>query len=196
MKEAHLAGAKKKARREGRLIVFINESGLSQRPTRVRTWALRGHSPVVQFHFNWDHVSIIAGLHLTGVNFHLHDGAIKKEEVVEFLKALAAHHRRRLLILWDGTRPHRSALVRDYVDSTERQIIIERLPVYAPELNPIEFLWAWLKRHALANFYPDTLDELHQGARSKLKSAQRRSSIIVACRSQATLFYCHEVTYF
>ena len=188
MEEAHLACAQKKAIREGRLIVFIDESGLSQRPTRVRTWAVKGQSPVVQFHFNWDHVSIIAGLHLTGVTFRLHDGSIKKEEVVAFLKALKAHHRRRMLIIWDGARPHRSQLVRDYVDSTEGDIVIERLPAYAPELNPVEYLWAWLKRHALANFCPDTLDQLHQGARSNLKSAQRRSSIIAACWSQASLF--------
>jgi len=45
---------KKNPRREGRLILFIDESGLSQRPTRARTWALKGHSPVVQFCFNWD----------------------------------------------------------------------------------------------------------------------------------------------
>jgi transposase len=52
--------------------------------------------------------------------------------------------------------------------------VIETLPAYAPELNPVEYLWAWLKRHALANFCPETLDELHCGARAKLKSAQRR----------------------
>ena len=188
MEEAHLARAQKKARREGRLILFIDESGLSQRPTRVRTWALKGHSPVLQFHFNWDHVSIIAGMHLAGVTFRLHDGAIKKEEVLEFLKALQAHYRRPLLIIWDGARPHCSRLVRDYVDSTGGQIVVERLPGYAPELNPVEYLWAWLKRHALANFCPDTLTELHLGARSKLKSAQRRSTIIAACWSQANLF--------
>ena len=93
-----------------------------------------------------------------------------------------------MLIIWDGARPHRSQLVREYVDSTEGDIVIERLPAYAPELNPVEYLWAWLKRHALANFGPDTLDQLHQGARSKLKSAQRRSSIIAACWSEANLF--------
>ena len=188
MEEAHLAAAQKKARREGRLIVFIDESGLSQRPTRVRTWALKGHSPVVQFCFNWDHVSIIAGMHLAGVTFRLHDGAVRKEEVVEFLKALKAHYRRRLLIIWDGAKPHRSRLVADYVDSTEGQIAVERLPAYAPELNPVEYLWAWLKRHALANFCPDTLTELQHGARSKLKSAQRRSTIVAACWAQASLF--------
>lgn len=188
MEEAHLACAQKKARREGRLIIFVDESGISQRPTRVRTWALKGESPVVQFHFNWDHVSIIAGMHLSGVTFRLHDGAIHKEEVVEFLKALNAHYRRKLLIIWDGAKPHRSHLVRDYVTSTGGQIVVERLPAYAPEMNPVEYLWAWLKRHALANYCPHTLDELHHDARAKLKSAQRRSAIITACWSQAELF--------
>lgn len=170
------------------MILFVDESGISQRPTRVRTWAPKGDSPVVQFHFNWDHVSIIAGLHLSGVTFRLYDGAIRKEEVVDFLKAFKAHYRRKLLILWDGAKPHRSRLVREYIDSTEGQIVVERLPAYAPELNPVEYLWAWLKRHALANFCPDTLAELHDGARAQLKSAQRRSDIIAACWSQAKLF--------
>jgi putative transposase len=44
------------------LIVFIDESGLSERPTRVRTWAPKGQTPIIQFHFNWTHVSVVAGL--------------------------------------------------------------------------------------------------------------------------------------
>jgi transposase len=109
---------------------------------------------VVQFCFNWDHISVIAGMHFTGVCFRLHEGSVRKEEVVEFLKALKAHYRRALLIVWDGAKPHRSRWVRDYVDSTQGQLQIESLPPYAPEINPVEYLWAWLKRHALANFCP------------------------------------------
>ena len=48
-----LAGVKKKAKNEGRTIVFIDESGLSQRPHRCRTWAPRGQTPVLQYNFNW-----------------------------------------------------------------------------------------------------------------------------------------------
>jgi transposase len=143
---------------------------------------------VVQFCFNWDHVSVIAGMHFTGACFRLHKGSVRKEEVVEFLKALKTHLRRRLLIIWDGAKPHRSRLVREYVDSTEGHIQIAPLPAYAPELNPVEYLWAWLKRHALANFCPDTLAELQHTARGRLRSAQRRSGIIAACWTQAELF--------
>jgi transposase len=143
---------------------------------------------VVQFHFNWDHVSVIAGMHFRGVCFRFHQGSVRKEEVVEFLKALKTHYRRPLLVLLDGAKPHRSRLVRDYVDSTQGHTQIEFLPPYAPELNPVEYLWAWLKRHALANFCPDTLAELQYTARGKLKSAQRRSAIIASCWAQAELF--------
>jgi hypothetical protein len=89
-----LARAQKKCSAERRLIVFIDECGLSQRPTRVRTWAPKGCTPVVQFHFNWKHVSAIAGLTRTNFLFRLCDGAVKSAQIVEFLKALRSQLRR------------------------------------------------------------------------------------------------------
>lgn len=142
----------------------------------------------MQFCFNWDHLSIIAGMHLKGVCFRIHEGSVKKEQALAFLKALGSHYRQPLLVIWDGARPHRSRLVRDYVDSTDGRLQIEFLPAYATELNPVEYLWAWLKRHALANFCPETLTELQRTARGKLKSAQRRSAIIASCWKQQDLF--------
>src|ERR1700755_3451922 len=99
------------------MIVFVDESGISERPTRVRTWAPQGQTPVIQFHFSWSHVSIIAGLSRTNCLFRLHEGSIKKEQIVAFLKALKEHLHCRLLIIWDGLRAHRSRLVREYLDS-------------------------------------------------------------------------------
>lgn len=153
----------------------------------MRTWAPKGQTPVIQFHFNWNHVSVIAGLTRINFLFRLHEGSVKKEQVVEFLKALRTHLKRPLLIVWDGARPHRNHLVRDYLDSTEGDVQVAFLPPYAPDLNPVEYLWAWLKRHAMANFCPDRLAELHATARNKLKCAQHRPSIIAACWTQASL---------
>lgn len=133
-------------------------------------------------------MSIIAGLSHTQCMFRLHPGSIKKEQIVAFLKALYEHLNCKLLIIWDGLRAHRSRLVREYVDALKGQIQIAFLPPYSPDLNPVEYLWAWLKRHALANYCPSNLAELHTAARNKLKSAQRRPSIIAACWAQATLW--------
>ena len=209
-----MAWAQKKAKRESRLIVFIDESGLSERPTRVRTWAPKGQTPVIQFYFNWTHNSVIAGLSRTNCLFRMYEGSIKKEQH-EFLKALRAHLKRPLLIIWDGLKAHKSKLVREYLDSTGGDIQMAFLPPYSPDLNPVEYLWAWLKRHALANFCPANLDELNTTARNKLsrkrraapsflaprggragrspalgvlKSAQHRPSIIAACWVQAGLW--------
>ena len=143
---------------------------------------------MVQFPFNWKHVSAIAGLTRTSFAFRLYDGAIKSAQVVEFLRALRAQLKRRLLIVWDGAAQHKSRIVRDYLDGTNGAMQMARLPSYAPELNPVEYLWAWLKRHALANFCPHSLAELKLTARSKLRSGQRRQSIITACWKQAELW--------
>jgi len=142
----------------------------------------------VQFHFNWKQLSIIAGLTLSSCCFRLFPGTIKSEQIVIFLKALRRQFRQRLLIIWDGLRAHRSRLVRDYVDSTRGRLQRPFLPPSAPELNPVEYLWAWLKRHALANFCPANIYVLHKTARNKLRSAQRRTTIIAACWKQASLF--------
>ncbi len=179
--------AQKKACREGRLIVFIDESGLSERPARVRSWAPKGCTPAIQFHFNWTHLSVIAALSPSNCLFRLHKGSIRKEQAVEFLRALKAHLKQPLLVIWDGLRAHRSHLVRDHAESLDGHIYLAFLPAYSPDLNPVEYLWAWLKRHALANYCPNGLAELKTTAPNKLESAQHRPSIINACWAQAGL---------
>ena len=88
------------------MIVFVDESGFSQRPCRVATWAPRGHTPVIQYHFNWDQLSVIAGLTRWNCYFRMHQGAIDRFLVVEFLKALVRTIKRPLLILWDSLPAH------------------------------------------------------------------------------------------
>ena len=111
MEEAGVARAKKKALKEGRILVFIDESGLSQRPHRCRTWAPRGQTPILQYNFNWKTLSVAAGLTLWNFYFRIYAGAIKKEQVVDFLAALLRHLHQPLLIVWDRLPAHRSRLV-------------------------------------------------------------------------------------
>lgn len=170
------------------MIVFIDESGLSERPTRVRTWAPRGQTPVIQFHFNWKQLSMIAGVTFTNFYFRLYPGSIKSPQIVEFLQALRSQIGQPLLIIWDGLRAHRSRLVKSWLDELDGEIVMDFLPPYSPDLNPVEYLWAWVKRHAMANYCPDSFDELKSTARSKLRSAQRRETLITAFWKQAELF--------
>ena len=101
---------------------------------------------------------------------------------------MRAQLKRKLLIVWDGAAQHKSRIVREYLDSTKGAIQMALLPGYSPDLNPVEYLWAWLKRHALANFCPHSLAELKKTARNRLRSGQHRQSIITACWKQADLW--------
>jgi hypothetical protein len=106
-----VAGHQKKAQKEGRTIVFIDESGLSQRPHRCRTWAPRGQTPILQYHFNWKTISVAAGMTLWNFYFQLFDKTIAKEEVVVFLSYLVQRMPTPLLIVWDRLPAHKSRLV-------------------------------------------------------------------------------------
>src|SRR6185436_17690819 len=173
MEDQALAGAQKKATREGRIIIFIDESGISERPHRVSTWAPKGQTPVLQYSFTWKQLSAVAGVSFWNIYFKLVQGAVR------------AHlGDRKLLIVWDRLQAHRSRLVREYVESQEGAIHLEFLPPYAPELNPVEYLWAHWKHHELANFCPKDFAELTVYARAKLR---RRKTLIVAFWKQAEL---------
>jgi hypothetical protein len=103
--------------KEGRTVVFLDESGLSQRPHRCRTWSRRGHTPVLQYHFNWKTLSVIAGITLWNFYFRLYPGAIRTPQVVAFLKHLLRHIPGKLLLVWDRLPAHRSRVVQQFVAS-------------------------------------------------------------------------------
>lgn len=184
-----MACFKKKALQQRRIIVFVDESGLSTKPTRVRTWALRGQTPYLHESFNWKSLSIIGGLCLHRFYFQIHKGSIKSQQVIEFIGHLQRQLRgRRILLLWDGAPIHRSRLVQNYIASTGGRVLVERFPAYAPEINPVEYMWAHLKSHEIGNLIATEAWELSLEATKALRRMRRRPSIITACYAQAELW--------
>jgi transposase len=188
MEASGLARFKKKARQQRRTIVFVDESGLSTRPTRVRTWAPRGQTPVLHETFNWKSHSIIGGLALWRFYFQIHAGSIKSPQVVEFLQHLQRHIRGKMLVIWDGASIHRSLLVKQWVAASRGRLMVERLPAYAPELNPVEYMWGHLKTHEIANLIVTKAWELSLEATAALRRMRRRPSIVAACYTQSELW--------
>jgi len=173
---------------EGRTIVFIDESGLTERPQRVRTWAPKGQTSVLQYHYNWKMLSAIAGVTWRNFYFRLYPGTIRSPQVVDFLGHLLRQLPENLLVIWDGLRSHRSGLVRGFIGRQKGRVVLEFLPAYAPELNPVEYLWGYWKHHALANFCPKTFEELSVHACRALQRAQHSRPLVQAFWKQARLF--------
>ncbi|HVB58841.1 MAG TPA: hypothetical protein VNE63_20745, partial [Candidatus Acidoferrales bacterium] len=69
------------------------------------------HTPVLQYHFNWKTLSVIAGIRLWNFYFRLYPGAIHAPHVVAFLKHLLRHIPGKLLLVWDRLPAHRSRVV-------------------------------------------------------------------------------------
>lgn len=182
-----MAGAKKKSLKEGRTLVFVDESGLSERPSIIRTWAPKGQTPQLVFSHAWGKLSVIAGITWREFYFRLYRGSIKGRQAVEFLGHLRRQLPGRLLVIWDGLAVHRSRTVRGYVERTAGDLVLAQLPAYAPELNPVEYIWGHLKRHALANFCAKDLPHLGREARRQLRRSQRRPALIRAFWHQAEL---------
>lgn len=142
---------------------------------------------MLQYSFCWHQLSAIAGVTFWQFYFRLFPGSIKAPQVVEFLRALRRQIEGPLLIIWDGLRAHRSKLVRQYVEANEEGIQLEFLPAYAPELNPVEYIWGYLKNHEVGNLCARNLHQVSHFARRRLKSMQRRPQLVSAFWAQAQL---------
>jgi transposase len=107
--------------------------------------------------------------------------------VVDFLQALLRHIPGPLLIVWDRLSAHRSRITRDFIAGHAERLWVEYLPGYAPELNPVEYIWGYWKQHALPNVCPKDYWALGETARWTLKRMRRRHRLITAFWQQAEL---------
>lgn len=141
-------------------------------------------------------VSIVAALAVTptgrvrGMFFRLLvDQNVLKQDFVRFLRALRREFGATpLTIVWDRLQAHRSPEVRLF--ASENRITLEYLPPYAPELNPVEFLWSHLKMNALANFAPASSQHLARSARRAGRSLQRQPDLMRRIAYRCRLFFC------
>jgi transposase len=143
---------------------------------------------VLQYSFSWKQMSVIAGVTFWRFYFRLYNGSIRTPQVLEFLKVLQATIKKKLLIIWDRLQAHRSKLVRRHVDAQKGRLSVEFLPAYAPEMNPVECVWGYLKHHAMPNYCARDLGDLALRARRNLRSMQRRPTLVCAFWQQAELF--------
>ena len=159
-----LAADQKKTTRLAAHLVFQDESGFFLNPLVRRTWAVAGQTPI--FHHSGrrhQHVSAVGAVtisprrHRLGLLLRLHaDQAFNQDRAIEFLQQLLRQLPGHIVLVWDRLPAHRGAKVREFV----ARLHLEFLPAYAPELNPVEYLWSWLKTNPLANRCAPNLDQL------------------------------------
>jgi transposase len=122
------------------------------------TWAPRGHTPVLRHRFSWKRLSMAAALAYAPdrsqarLVFQTRPGAYNDESLIEFLQAVHDELAdAKVTLIWDGLPSHRSRRMQAWIRTQRRWLVVERLPGYAPDLNPVEGLWGNVKGTVLAN---------------------------------------------
>lgn len=156
------------------------------------TWAPRGKTPVLRTKLrSWKRMSAIGALSYrrcgaARIFLRLHRGEVRAPQIRQFLQHLLRHLPGRIVVLWDGLAAHRAKLIRTWADEHPR-IRLVRLPAYAPELNPVEGLWAWTKGTRLANVCADSLDPVARRVRNGMRCARRSSALLWSFLEKAGL---------
>jgi transposase len=160
---------------------------VSEGPHQVRAWAPRGQTPVLQYHFTWKVLSAAAGITWWNFYFRLYRRTLRGAEVIDFLGHLLRHLPGRLLIVWDGLPAHRGPPVKEFIAAQRGRLALEQLPAYAPELNPLEYIWGYWQHHQLPNFCPRDFAQLSHHARRALRRMRRRPPLVRSFWHQAAL---------
>ena len=191
-----MAGSKKNAREQKAWIFFPDESGISQHPSVRRTWAPKGETPVLIHAFNQSKVSVSTVLgyrwdgQRTRLFFRTRPGSYNAESLVAFLKDLhQTLGAQKVILIWDGLPAHRSHIMQTYLATQSGWLRVERLPGYAPDLNPVELLWGNIKGQELANRCSQDLEEAVAALSSGMTRVRRRRKLAFSFLQHAGLSF-------
>jgi transposase len=167
-------------------------------PLVRRTWAPLGETPILVHRTRGlRKVSVIATLCLSPafrtvrLFFQVQvKGNITGIVVMDFLKQLLRQLHGPVILIWDRLQAHRCREVQKYIQSS-RRILMWYLPPYAPELNPVEYAWCYLKMNPLANAAPPDVNALGKMACRRGRSLSRRSGLLRSFVTHSPLFSGH-----
>jgi transposase len=181
-----LAPDQKKAIEEERTLVFVDQTGFYLLPGVVRTYAPVGQTPMIRAPLSRDHLSAMGGITPAGkLYLTVQERAYRGQDVVRFLQHLLRHIAGKLLVIWDGAPIHRSQAVQEYLaGGAARWIHLEQFPSYAPELNPAEGIWNYLKRVELKNRCCQSISHLYYELGKAKERLRHKSKVILGCIKQ------------
>lgn len=156
----------------------------------VRTYAPVGQTPLMEVKLTRDHLSAMGGITPEGRIFmQTQDHSYKGPDVVRFLQLLLREVPGKLLVIWDGATIHRCQAVKDFLaKGGAKRVHLERLPAYAPELNPQEGVWNLLKRVELKNVCCLDVQHVEVQLRRAKERLRHHKSVLRQCFAHAGCF--------
>lgn len=169
--------------------MFIDEAGFYLLAAALRTYAPRGQTPILRFPLSRDHLSAVSAITPNGKLYSMvQEAAFDGVTLVRFLRHLLRHIPGKLLIIWDGLPAHRSRAIKDFLSQgAAKRIHLEQLPSYAPDLNPDEGIWRYLKYVEMKNLCCKDLNQLRHELHKAIARLRHKSHVIEGCFQQVHL---------
>jgi DDE superfamily endonuclease len=194
-----VAAGKKLAAERGAWICFEDEAGHTLRPPKARTWAPRGHTPVIPVSGKGSGRISVAGLFclksgqrprlLYRIKIHrARKGERRSFAETDYVRLLDAAHqylKAPIVVIWDNLNTHISTTMRRLITNRDWLHVIQ-LPAYAPDLNPTEGVWSHVKR-SLGNLAATSVDHLATIVRNRLNRIQYRPNLLNGFLTQTGL---------
>jgi transposase len=137
---------KRRALEENAEILFIDESGVRSDSVLGKTWGLKGKRTVVETTGARQSINAISAVSESGAFwFDVYEGGMNAARFLESLKKLMKWRSRPVFLVLDGHPAHRAKIVKEYVESLRGKLELHFLPGYAPDLNPDELVWNYVK---------------------------------------------------
>lgn len=163
-----------RARREGAVVLWLDQTGIRSDAAVGVTWAPVGKTPVVGKTGKRFSVNAMCAIGNKGeLYFTVYTGSFNAGVFLPFLERLTRHLDRKVHLIVDGHPVHRRKTVRQWIANHTEAIEMHFLPGYSPELNPDEILNANLKRTVSTGTAPKSRDELERAVRSFLHRLQK-----------------------
>jgi transposase len=152
----------------------------------VRTWAPRGQTSVLRVKLTRDHLSAISGITPEGRLFmQVRPDSYNAAAVVGFLRVLMRKISGPIVVIWDGAPIHRGHEIKAFLSrGAAKRLHLEQLPGYAPDFNPDEGIWNYLKRVELGNVCCCDLDQLHRKLIQAKERLRHKKELIKSCSRQ------------
>jgi hypothetical protein len=137
---------RRRSRSRGADIFFLDEAGFRSDSPLQRTWGAKGKTPEVQTNGRRQSTNAISAINQQGAFwYNVYDGRLNAKRFIEFLASFLRRRRRPVFLVVDRHPAHQAKLVAEYVQACKGRLELHFLPGYAPDLNPDEFVWNYMR---------------------------------------------------
>jgi transposase len=132
-------------------IFFLDEAGFQSDPPLGRTYGLKGQTPVVTTSGQRQSLNVISAVNARGEFWAVtYSGKLDAQAFVLFLENFMKGRPGKVFLVVDGHPAHKAKVVKNYVQSLQGRLELHFLPPYAPDLNPDEFVWSYMKNNGVS----------------------------------------------